>query len=84
MVAKYKMNHRLASEEIAHDLNTFGAPPGTELERIRIIMTALIEIVATQNLCTTGASRRTWGAKAHPGYDPKLDGTQSTMNINMK
>jgi hypothetical protein len=45
-------------------------------------MTALIEIFATLNICTTGASRRTWGAKAHPGYDPKLDGTQSTMHIN--
>ena len=44
-------------------------------------MTAHIEILATQNLYTTGGSRRTWGAKAHPGYDPKLDAIQSTMNI---
>ena len=79
MVAKYEMNHRLALDDIAHDLNTFGAPQGTELERIWIIMTALIEIIATQNSCTTGASRRTWGVKVHPGYDPKLDETLSTL-----
>ena len=42
MIAKYKMNHRLALNDIAQHLNTFGAPRGTELERICIIMTALI------------------------------------------
>ena len=43
MIAKYKMNHRLALNDIAQDLNTFGALLGTELERICIIMTALIK-----------------------------------------
>ena len=37
MVAKYEMNYKLALDHIAHDLNTFGAPQGTKLERICII-----------------------------------------------
>ena len=33
MVAKYEMNYKLALDHIAHDLNTFGAPPGHQVRK---------------------------------------------------